>query len=328
MMNNKNIEFNINILLSKESNPSQLRQAAIDLKNLLTEMSEMDENKPGVMLTLDTPSGRATGTYGAAMCTIDYMRTRRFMQGVVSAVTELLKTHSSVKLLYAGCGPFALLVLPLTLLFTPAQVQIQCIELNTTSIGCFQKLISKLNVKAFFKEVICDDAAEIKLQQADAYDMMITETMMHALKNEAQVAIIINLMNQCRKDIVLIPHEVQVQFACIAHDSSLLNKVFRSQLPLLHLNKQTAQEFSNWLQHRNDVLLQKTIDLSNDVYHEGDKLSYLTTIHVYGRYSLFINESGLTVPVAIQPLQKINPGQSIQFQYRMGSKPGFVYEFI
>lgn len=322
------IEQAVNILIKEEFIYSEIRQAAIDLKNLLTEITELDEADPQAILTIDTANGRATGTYGAAMCVIDYMRTRRFMQGVCAAVTEHLKTHASVKILYAGCGPFALQVLPLTLLFKPSQVQIQCVELNTTTIDCFKKLISKLAIEQYFKEVICDDAAVAKLEQADQYDILITETMLHALKNETQVAITINLINQCRKDIVLIPNEVQVNFACITNDSSIHQKVFRSQSPLLHLNKQTAHQFKDWLHERPAVLLQKTFQLNSDIYHEGDKLTYITIIHVYGNYSLLINESGLTVPLAIRSEEKIRVGQSVEFEYRMGSRPGFVYEFI
>jgi predicted RNA methylase len=322
------IEQAVNLLIKEDSNYSEIRQAAIDLKNLLTEITELDENNPLALLTIDTANGRATGTHGAAMCVIDYMRTRRFMQGVCAAVTEHLKTNASVKILYAGCGPFALQVLPLTILFKPSQVQIQCIELNTTTIDCFKKLISKLDIENYFEEVICADAAAIKLEQADEYDIIITETMLYALKNEAQVAITINLLNQCRKDAVLLPKEVQVNFACLTHDSSLTEKKIRSQSPLLHFNKQTAYQFSEWLQERRSVLFQKTVELNNDIYREGDKLAYFTIIHVYDNYSLQINESGLTVPLPISTEGKVKAGQAVKFEYRMGSRPGFVYEFI
>ncbi len=327
-MNTNNLTHIINLLLKEEFTYSGIRQATIDLKNLLTEIVELDVADPLVTHTLDTDNGRATGTYGAAMCVIDCMRTKRYMQGVYASVTEHLTTHSSIKILYAGCGPFALLVLPLTLLFTPSQVQIQCVELNTASINCFKKLIRKLGIEAFFTEIIFDDAAELKLQNANQYDLMITETMMNALKNEAQVAITINLLSQCKEDIILIPNEVQVNFACMTNDSSIHQKIFRSQSPLLHLNKQTAYQFSGWLQERNNVLLQKTFELNSDVYHEGDQLSYTTIIHIYGKYSLLINETGLTVQVAIMPIQKIRIGQLVKFEYRMGSRPGFVHEFI
>ena len=47
------------------------------------------------------------------MCVDDIMRTRRFVRGVYHAMADMLNAREGkINLLYAGTGPFAMLVLP------------------------------------------------------------------------------------------------------------------------------------------------------------------------------------------------------------------------
>lgn len=307
---------------------SEARNAAFALKEKLNLIAELDETKLEIPGPIDTPNGRATGTYGAAMCAIDYMRTSRFMQGVVDAISDVLHKKGRADILYAGSGPFALLVLPLTFLFDSSQVQIQCIELNPASGECLKKLINKLNIKSFFRELIQDDAAIHQLHHPETYDVLLTETMQQALIKETQVPITINLLNQCRKDVILLPREIKVNFSSLQPNFSEGKRIIKKTIPLLQLNKRFATEHADWLLQRPKVLFEKTLELEEDFCTTEDIKVYHTYIDIYNNSSLTINESGLTMPLRLKTMEPLEKGQTLKFQYTTGVETGFKYEVI
>ena len=73
-----------------------------------------------------TPNGLAVSPTMAAMCADDYMRTIMFLRGLHDAVVERLKRISGrpLRVLYAGCGPYATLAVPLMTLFPAEDVSV------------------------------------------------------------------------------------------------------------------------------------------------------------------------------------------------------------
>ena len=57
-------------------------------------------------------SGWAISPVQAALCAREPLRSAAFMRALVLAVTQRLREDRPVRVLYAGCGPFALLALP------------------------------------------------------------------------------------------------------------------------------------------------------------------------------------------------------------------------
>lgn len=74
------------------------------------------------------PSGKAVSSICAAHCLLEFQRTATFTRGIYRAVLALRQDFpgEQFRVLYAGCGPYATLVTPLTALFLPARSVFIC----------------------------------------------------------------------------------------------------------------------------------------------------------------------------------------------------------
>jgi len=112
------IEFNHliqHILDSKETDLTGNKAIVDQLVCLLCKVTNIDLH-PLMFFDEDatiTQKGKAVSMTTAAQCAEEYMRTQVFLRGVHQAIQDQLSQHKSIHILYAGTGPFGLLVLPL-----------------------------------------------------------------------------------------------------------------------------------------------------------------------------------------------------------------------
>lgn len=134
------------LFLAPELNYSVVRNACALLSALFCEVTGFEFDSKENQEHICTHAGLAVSPYAAAFCITDMMRTRGFLLGIKEAIEKKLKENNGkpVIVLYAGTGPFASLLTPLTTVFSPSQLQLVLIDINTISINFLQKLIHQL----------------------------------------------------------------------------------------------------------------------------------------------------------------------------------------
>ncbi len=94
----------------------------LDLYNFYTHFLVEEDNQGDISLK----NGIALSIKNAADCIKDYKRTACFLRGIHKAIIECIKRfpNTELNILYAGCGPYAPLLLPLLSLFKPEDINV------------------------------------------------------------------------------------------------------------------------------------------------------------------------------------------------------------
>lgn len=313
-------------LLSPVLDYSAIRNASVSLKALFEDEVAFDNNDQTNWEDILTGSGQAVGPWTAAFCVTDMMRTRKFILGIRDAIQERLKMDpgNPVTILYAGTGPFATLLTPLTTVFSPLQLKMVLLEINPGSFGFLQKTIQQFGMKDYLVEAVLTDAATWSIPANLQPDIIVSETMKPGLDKEPQVSIVANLLSQCTRDPMLIPESIRVD-ACLK--DNLINypdaKLFLKTL--IELNIEMAVSINNNPEDVEVVSKGIMLEIPELQCSQYTSLVLDTTIRVFGDHVLGYNESGLTIPVHLRNIDffKTYPVKLL-FQYNLGSKPGFI----
>ena len=302
--------------------------AARELKALFYEIAEFNPDSDENRENLPTINGNALGPLWAAMCIDDFMRTKIFLTGIHEAIlNKLVENKRPVNILYAGSGPFATLVTPLTTCFTKEQLQITCIEVNPLNIIYLNKVIKAFNIQGYFKDIYNTDATTFAFSTPDEYDIILTETMLASLRKEPQVAISLHLCSQAAPSTSLIPEEIIVSFA---FQNTRLSKSQLSEdqletpntniIPLLKLNKETR--------NIDQLQLEKKIEVDHSAPKDFQLAVLLTKIKIFGNHIIPYKQSGLTLPVNLT--ERFKDGKTLMafnYRYQLGEMPGLKFEF-
>lgn len=190
-------------LLSHQAEDSRLNAAAVGLYSLCSSVTGLDEysdhadDSGGTRL----PSGEAISPKDAARCVLDYRRTSKFLRGLHAAILEAQKRFpdAAIEILYAGCGPFAPLAVPLTTRFSPAEIRFTLLDVHKRSLDAARRIFQALGKGAFVRDYIQCDAASYKHDAPHVIHVVAAEAMQASLGREPQVAITMNLAPQlCR----------------------------------------------------------------------------------------------------------------------------------
>lgn len=161
-----------------------------------------------------TGSGIAISTVEASHCTTDYLRTTRFIKAANAAITELLRRfpHQRLRILYAGCGPYGTLVVPLLPYLPPAQVELFFLDIHSYSLESARSLITDLALQQYTIHFIETDATAYV--NKEGFHLILTETMFQALTREPQVAITEQLQSQLIPGGIFLPEEITLSAVC------------------------------------------------------------------------------------------------------------------
>lgn len=318
---NKQIEFiTKNILSSKHIDEEQY---SISLLNefYVNVHSEAKENKDTYL-----QKGIALSQKHAADCIKDYKRTIRFIQGVYQAILSAQKKfpHQRLNILYAGCGPYAPLIIPLLHYFKPEQVNVTLIDIHQHSIDSVKEVISILGYEDYFSDVMVADATTYTFDSDHTLHMVITETMFRALVNEPQVAITQNLAPQLDKDGILVPEEISLSIGYsffskepylnhykdtydIKNDS---NEVYRKQIkPLFSINKK------NSVNPETDFTYSSPWLSVPDIYEQTPDICIYTTVKIFDAIQLKNEDSLITNPHCVGSLYNFEQHTQFKVQY-------------
>ncbi len=260
-------------------------------------------------------SGKAISTSEAAFCLMDMKRTAFFLRGINKAIEDmhLQKGITEIKILYAGCGPYGTLSTPLLLKYKHLKLTVDLLDINQTSLNSVKRIIKTLNLNSHINNYILADAAEFKMDRK--YDIIISETMQAALKNEPQVAIMQNLIPQMQEHAIFIPEKIVIGLQ--VSSNGVWNK------KELKLEKEervnVAEVFNISKKNISDVDIEKTF-LIPDFFGNEQKIRLSTTIKVYKSYVLKEEDCTLNFPQEL-PSDDLRNSKFLTFRYEKTKLP-------
>ena len=318
--------FEDNLDYQKLSNAS--REYKSYLNNICGQNMDIENGRNDI--ELDT--GKALGTFWAALCLDDIIRTRQFVRGINKALQENIDKQKPLHILYAGTGPFATLILPFIFRYSKEEINYTFIELNPFSFDILQNVISKLGLNDYNIQFVKEDATKYQIDFKNKPDIIISETMQNALAKEQQVSIFLNLMGQVNYNSIFIPEKIEL---CIALKKAGIpaeetqgkhyqkeRKIFEvskeAMFPLVGIENNTSEEIS---------FSKKQTILELEELKGFSQLVLLTKIQVYKDEKIEINESGLTTPIIIKDIPSdLKDSITITTQYKISSQPELEYE--
>ncbi|MGB7922240.1 MAG: hypothetical protein WCF57_03245 [Pyrinomonadaceae bacterium] len=346
-------EVTNDLLYLADDEYGKLRSAANQLYSIFSAIAGMkdDTENPDDLSETLLETGKALSPRDAARCVLHYARTAKFLRGAHAAVVEARKRfpHQTIEILYAGCGPFAPLAVPLATQFNPGEIQFTLLDIHGRSLASAHRIFQTLGLDAFVRDYIRCDAASYAHTADNALHIVITETMQEALGKEPQVAITLNLAPQLCEGGIFIPEKIRI-------DACLLNpaKEF-TPLSVQADDPDAAQTLSNAGRIR--VELGQIFELTAETWRglprkpggngslrglsfppvtlkvpthadEGLKLTLMTSIKVFGSIVMGEYESELTCPTILHDIGPFGHDTQIEFSYIISERPGFNYRAL
>nr|WP_315467638.1 hypothetical protein [uncultured Undibacterium sp.] len=324
----------VDAILSPDRPASSLYQEVNVLADLLESIGRYPRHPDDDIAKGETRTehGLALSPHAAALCAKDFVRTVQFMRGVYQAVCaqNLIDRARPVNLLYVGCGPYALLVLPLMLRLTPQQVQISLIDIHVDSMESVLRIVGQLELHLHIVETTIIDAATYQIDSTRKPDILLLEVMQASLEKEPQLALTRHLMRQV-PDALLIPEKIEVSL-------SLLNprKEFSLQnvnQPLSSLDRHRihvgsilcvdGHSIRTWESLGGSHLPAGRLQMPLET-QDGYSPKLVTTITVYQDIVIGIYDSGLTYPRSLNVA--FRAGDYLNFIYELGASPKLVIE--
>lgn len=168
---------------------------------------------PGTLMTIGTRTkfGSLALAPRDALATIKEYRTRPFMRGMLKAVEEARRRFpgEKIRILYAGTGPAAPLVLPILMRYTPDEVQVDAIDIHKRSIDalkCFNDINGTQN---YYSSYRTGDAITYR-HVGEPPHIIVSETMAAGLLVEPQAYITRNLAPQLIPDGIFVPEGIDI----------------------------------------------------------------------------------------------------------------------
>jgi len=279
----------------------------------------------------------------AAVCLNDYLRTVRFIKGTYFAIEELKEKFPTEKLniLYAGCGPYAPILLPVLSLLNNDDFDIVLLDINECSTISVKELLAKLNFTNYSIEVICGNAITYKQPKLKPLHLVITETMFRALISEPQASITANLAPQIIEGGLLIPQEIKLSlgYSFFAKEPFLQNgdavfdtliekapQAYNKQVKvdtLFSMNK--CYNFFDAVHYNTFKFESPLYEIPKDFANYPDVCIY-TDILIFKNIKLGLAESYITNPYCVASLFNFTNHTHFKLIYTFKEIPNWTYQ--
>ncbi|MBI5936814.1 MAG: class I SAM-dependent methyltransferase [Betaproteobacteria bacterium] len=279
-------------------------------------------------------SGLAVSPTIAAMCLRELARSAGFIRGMYQAIGDALQADRPVRVLYAGCGPYALLALPSMALLSPDRVRFTLLDVHQEALDRALALIDAFGFSDFLDDALCADATRYRIPPDQQPDIILSETMAVCLRNEPQVAIARHLLSQA-PEARMVPQSVSVEAWLLnpskeftfmpAGHTGPIPEPERDRVYLGQVFELSAANVRAWENIQGDSLPAGRVSLPSEL--EKRYLPYLLTkIVVYGDNGLQDYDSSLTMPRNLRETPAA--GATLQFRYILGAHPELAYEVV
>lgn len=323
-------------ILDPEKQLADLIPAAAELRDLFEQRTgfTIDPDRDIAAGQTRLESGLAISPVLAAMCIRELFRTLAFIRGLAAAIEDAAIADRPARVLYAGCGPYALLALPLMALFPREKVAFTLLDIHPQCLDSAQALIDSFGLRQSVAECICADATCYRIPEDKKPDVIVSETMAVCLHNEPQVTIARRLHSQA-PEAILVPQAVSVE-ACLlnyAREHVFMPADYTGEFPLpqrdrVNLGKifeLNAGSICSWENIDGDRLPAGRVNIPES-FESRYQPHLLTHIVVYGKNELHDYDCSLTIPQRLRG--KIEGGEKLQFHYQLGNNPELRYEFV
>jgi len=336
-MNSSSLVFNASVihalvdqLLSDLSTPLDQLEAARLLHSGLNQLAG-----PSALGSQETTSrfGKALAAVDAGNCLVDHLRTRLFLKAVDAQIRDLARA-GTVKVLYAGCGPFATLMLPLLGRLGDLDLRIEAWDCHRDSVDALGRIMSALAIPPDRLIVRQADALTAWPVMTTAPNLIIAEVMQRALTREPQVAIMARLGRDFPKA-RFVPRQIDLRL--IAMDPGV-EFSFDQQTPeRVRVDLGWAPVFVPNLLGQDPVVCAGLDQAGDALAFAGDltvpelpsgcdTLAVLTRVELGNGLELGDYDSGITQPLLMQQAGRLKTGQRLRCGYRMSADPGPVVE--
>lgn len=310
-------------LLANESSWGERRQAVHDIAELFSSLGIYDihTNEREIGAAVNLSGGYAISSWGAAMCLLEVKRTYIFIKGIIAAIQSLQRNQPNkpLHILDAGCGPFALLSVLPALYVEKGTAIFHLLDVIPENIAAVKKLITALQLDDFFGDLYIADAIHFKWPKAVPLNMVISETMLNALRKEPQVAITLNLAPQLASGGLFIPENIRVDLYAVN------NKLYQQddRTPYEHFYT-TLIQLNKYTQFEDGITKQLAkVKIPEEFDCTQNRFMYYTFIKVFETAVLEYNDSSLNIPCpAIKESQQMGlVGKELFFYYEVTENP-------
>jgi hypothetical protein len=342
-----NISSICNIVLDETSTAVELRDALNAFTQICSDVSGIQPAPGFDAWAADSllDNGVAINPQAAAHCVQDYQRSVAFIRGVHAAITTLKTQHpeTPLEILYAGCGPFATLLLPLLGLFSPGELKICLLDIHQSSLDSVELLLSHFGYSAHKARTLKGNACHYK--HPEKLDLIIAETMQKSLEQEPQFSVTANLAPQLLTTGVFVPQRIEVVL-CLAdleYEKELVGRSDQidpkalemavTRYPIATVCTLTPEDaaFQMSVAQKNadatKLELEPTVVVIPAVAESARfDAGLFTRIHIFGRHHLGDYESQITLPLRCTEIDSVSGGERYRVSYQLGSYPRFNLE--
>ncbi len=302
-------------ILDETSSDTAVRAALDNFTQLCSEIGGVVPDRSFDAWAEDSflEDGVAINPRAAAHCVTDYRRSVVFIRAVYAAIHRARERFpdTRIAILYAGCGPYATLLLPLLGKFMPPQLEITLLDIHQHSIDSVERLLSHFDLGSHGINTVRGDAC--RYQHTAKLHLIIAETMQKSLEQEPQFAVTANLAPQLQPEGIFIPQKIEVDL-CLAHFQRADEYVPLARVLTL-VPDQAAADL-------NPVSVE--IPSLPDLAEFEAALS--TRIQVFDQYWLREYEAEITLPSRCPGLAPLSAGQVYRVCYQLGKYPRFNVE--
>jgi len=319
------------------------RQPAHSLRQEVAEMTAILANSGPIQVTRQadkslrdtpTPDGLALSPAMAAMCADDFVRTIEFLRGTHAAIMDARTRQPDrpARVLYAGCGPYATLAVPLMAILSPQEATFTLLDIHPESIQSLRCIVDALGLADFIANCEALDAVSYRVDRGRAPDVILVEIMQACLESEPQVAISRHLLRQA-PDAVLIPEEVRVELVLVdpvrefgsGSPAPSGDETPRERFPIGSVFVVNREAVKSWQGLGDDRLPGSVARIPDSVERRRQPMLF-TRIRVYRDHVLREYESGLTHPRVFSGTRDLGAGDTVRFHYQLGPRPRLVGE--
>lgn len=334
----------VNTVLDEASSPVALRRALDAFADQCSAVTGIYPDRTFDAWAGDSmlDTGVAINPQAAAHCIVDYTRSAVFLRGIYAAITAQQQRFpdAPLELLYAGCGPFATLVLPLLAKLAPGTLNLTLLDYHASSLESAQHLLVHFGLENHTVDFVEADAS-CYVHPRDLH-LVVAETMQKALEQEPQFAVTANLAPQLCKEGIFIPERIDVSL-CLADlpaqrsqlQTTINSEAYDEPAPryamgrLFSLSAASAQAYA--LSRSPDAggvstqIALSVVTVPEQAAPARCLPALFTRVCVFGGYCLNDYDAEITLPQPCHDLRQCQPGERYRVAYQLGSYPRFVF---